>query len=112
MVVDNANYHLWWVNNGVSIYDGATGTGIGICSQDAPLVSLGEPGEYKFDKRYEPEKPYIYLNLYNNHWRTNFPSWIGNGQRMSARVRIWTFDKFFSESSLFTPAMEDRKSVV
>jgi hypothetical protein len=108
MVVDNANYHLWWVNNGVSIYDGATGTGIGICSQDAPLVSLGEPGEYKFDKRYEPEKPYIYLNLYNNHWRTNFPSWIGNGQRMSARVRIWTFDKFFSESSLFTPAMEDR----
>jgi hypothetical protein len=108
MVVDNANYHLWWVNNGVSIYDGVRGTGIGICSQDAPLVSLGEPGEYKFDKRYEPEKPYIYLNLYNNHWRTNFPSWIGNGQRMSARVRIWTFEKFNPESSLYTPAMEAR----
>ena len=73
-----------------------------------PLVSLGEPGEYKFDKRYEPEKPYIYLNLYNNHWRTNFPSWIGNGQRMSARVRIWTYDKFNTESSLYTPAMEAR----
>jgi alpha-mannosidase len=108
MVVDNANYHLWWVNNGVSVYDGASGSGIGICSVDAPLVSLGEPGEYKFDKRYEPEKPYIYLNLYNNHWRTNFPSWIGNGQRMSARVRIWTYDKFNTESSLYTPAMEAR----
>jgi hypothetical protein len=108
MVVENANYHLWWVNNGVSVYDEATGRGIGICSMDAPLVSLGVPGEYKFDKRYEPTKAYIYLNLYNNHWRTNFPSWIGNGQRMSARVRIWTYDKFNPESSLYTPAMEAR----
>jgi alpha-mannosidase len=108
MVVDNANYHLWWVNNGVAIYDGSSGSGIGICSPDAPLVSLGEPGEYKFDKRYEPEKPYMYLNLYNNQWRTNFPAWIGNGQRMSARVRIWSYDKFNTESSLYTPAMEAR----
>ena len=108
MVVDNANYHLWWVHNGVSIYDGTTGAGVGICSPDAPLVSLGEPGEYKFDKRYEPKTPYIYLNLYNNHWRTNFPAWIGNGQRMSAKVRIWTFDKFSSEGSLYTPGMETR----
>ena len=108
MITDNANYHLWWVNNGVAIYDGTTEAGIGICSRDAPLVSLGEPGEYKFDKRYEPVKPYIYLNLYNNHWRTNFPAWIGNGQRMSARVHIWTFEKFAPEYSLYTPSMETR----
>ena len=106
MITDNANYHLWWVNNGVAVYNGESGSGIGICSPDAPLVSFGEPGEYQFDKRYEPKKPYIYLNLYNNHWRTNFPAWIGNGQRMSARVRIWTFDKYITESSLYTPAME------
>jgi hypothetical protein len=108
MITDNANYHLWWVNNGVAVYDGTSGAGIGICSPDAPLVSLGEPGEYKFDKRYEAKNPYVYLNLYNNHWRTNFSAWIGNGQRMSARVRIWTFDNFSAESSLFTPAMETR----
>ena len=108
MITDNANYHLWWVNNGVSIYDAATGAGVGIFSPDAPLVSLGEPGEYKFDKRYEPEKPYIYLNLYNNHWRTNFPAWIGNGQRMGVRVSIRTFDKFNIEGSLYTPGMETR----
>jgi len=108
MITDNANYHLWWVNNGVAIYNGESGSGIGICSPDAPLVSLGEPGEYKFDKRYKPQKPYIYLNLYNNHWRTNFPAWIGNGQRMSVRVRLWTFDKYETESSLYTPAMETR----
>lgn len=108
MVTDNANYHLWWVNNGVAVYNGKTGEGVGICSQDAPLISLGEPGEYKFDKRYETKKSYVYLNLYNNHWRTNFSAWIGNGQRMSARVRIWTFSKFDTESSLYTPAMETR----
>jgi alpha-mannosidase len=108
MITDNANYHLWWVNTGVAVFNGKTGNGIGICSQDAPLVSLGEPGEYKFDRRCKPDKPYIYLNLYNNHWRTNFPAWIGNGQRMSARVRIWTFDKYTAESSLYTPGMETR----
>ena len=108
MVVSNSNYHLFWVNSGVAVYNGTTGEGVGICSPDAPLVSLGEPGEYKFDKRYVPSKPYIYLNLYNNHWRTNFPAWIGNGQRMSARVRIWAFDKFSVESSLYTPGMETR----
>lgn len=106
MTIDNANYHLWWVNNGVAIYDSATGNGVGISSPDAPLVSLGEPGEYKFDKRYEAKKPYAYINLYNNHWRTNFPAWIGNGQRMSVRVRLWSFTNFNSESSLYTPAVE------
>ncbi|MGV8139753.1 MAG: hypothetical protein AB2L20_31600 [Mangrovibacterium sp.] len=111
MTTDNANYHLWWINTGVAIYNGETGAGVGICSPDAPLVSLGEPGEYKFSKRYTPGKPYIYLNLYNNHWRTNFPAWIGNGQRMSASVRLWTYDKYSPESSLYTPAMETRVPV-
>lgn len=108
MTVDNANYHLWWVNTGVSIYNGATGAGYSISSPDLPLVSLGEPGEYQFNKRYEPQKPYLYLNLYNNHWRTNFPAWIGIGQRMSARVTIRTFEKFSPESALYTPGMETR----
>jgi len=108
MTIDNANFHLSWINTGVAVYDGNTGAGAGICSPDAPLVSLGEPGEYQFDKRYEPKNPYVYINLYNNHWRTNFPAWIGNGERMSARVRIWAFDKFESESALYTPAMETR----
>ena len=67
-----------------------------------------QPGDYQFDKRYEPSKPYVYINMYNNHWRTNFVAWIGNGERMSSRVRIWSFDKFSSESALYTPSMEAR----
>lgn len=108
MVVDNSNFHLWWVNNGVAVYDAITGAGYGIASPDLSLVSLGEPGEYKLDKKHTPEKPYVYFNLYNNHWRTNFASWIGKGQRMNAKIRIWTFEKFDSENSLFTRAMETR----
>jgi len=92
----------------VAVYDGRTGAGVGLCPLDSPMVSLGEPGEYKFDKRYTPHQPYVYLNLYNNHWRTNFASWIGRGERMESRVRLWAFDKFASESALYTPAMESR----
>lgn len=108
MITDNANFHMWWVNNGVAVFNEKTGSGIGICSPDAPLISIGEPGEYKFDRKYTAEKPFLYINLYNNHWRTNFPSWIGNGQRMSARVNIWSYDKYHTESSLYTPGMETR----
>lgn len=108
MTVENANYHYSWVNTGVAVYDGVSGQGAGLCPLDSPLVSLGEPGQYKFDKRYAPEKPYVYINLYNNQWRTNFAAWIGDGRRMTSRVRIWTFDKFASEAALYTPAMETR----
>jgi len=110
MIVGNANYHMWWVN-GVALYNDDSGSGYGVYSKDAPLVSIGEPGEYKFDKRYEPNKPYIYINLYNNHWRTNFPSWIGHGQYMSAKVRIWAFDNYSTESSLYSSSMETRISL-
>ena len=72
------------------------------------MVSLGEPGEYKFDRHYTPEQSRIYVNLYNNHWRTNYAAWVGDGRRMSSRVRIWAFDRFNSESALYSPAMEAR----
>ncbi len=106
--IDNSNFHMWWINSGVAVYNGNSGSGVGLCSEDSPVISLGVPGDYQFDKRYEPSKPYVYINMYNNHWRTNFVAWIGNGERMSSRVRIWSFDKFSSESALYTPSMEAR----
>ncbi|MBP7950859.1 MAG: hypothetical protein KA004_14500 [Verrucomicrobiales bacterium] len=106
--VENANYHHSWVQTGAAVYDAESGAGAGVCPLDSPLVSLGVPGEYKFSARYEPTVPSIYLNLYNNHWRTNFSAWVGDGRKMSSRVRIWSFDRFDSEAALFTPAMEAR----
>jgi hypothetical protein len=108
MTVENANYHFSWIDTGVAAYDATTGAGVAICPLDSPIVSLGEPGEYKFNKLYAPTKPYVYVNLYNNHWRTNFAAWIGDGRRMASRTRLWAFDKFNAESALYSPAMETR----
>jgi alpha-mannosidase len=69
---------------------------------------LGEPGDYKFDPRFEPKKPHVFVHLYNNHWRTNFRAWISDGRRMTSRVRLWSFDQFDAEAALYSPAMETR----
>lgn len=105
ITVENVNYHQIWINTGIAIYDDK-GYGVGICPMDTPLVSLGQPGSHKFSRRYEPTKATVYLNLYNNHWQTNFPNWVGG--RRSSRVRLWTFEKFQSEPALYSPSMETR----
>ena len=110
--IDNTNTHNLWVNTGVAVYDEKTGAGVGLCPCDSPLVSLGSPGEYKFEKRYVPKTPHVYVNLYNNHWRTNFAAWIGDGARMTSQVRLWSFARFDAESGLYTPAMEMRVPAV
>jgi len=108
VTLDNVNYHNMFTETGVAVYDGDTKTGVGLCPLDSPMVSLGEPGEYEFDRRYEPKTARVYINLYNNHWRTNFRGWIGHGERMESRVRLWAFDHYATESALLTPSMETR----
>jgi len=105
ITTEYCNYHQMWLNTGAAVYEN-DGFGVGVCPVDSPLISLGKPGSHKFSRRYVPEKPWLYFNLYNNQWQTNFPSWVGG--RHVSRVRLWTFDKFESESSLYTPAMESR----
>ncbi|MCR4414102.1 MAG: hypothetical protein NUV77_16930, partial [Thermoguttaceae bacterium] len=105
ITVENVNFRQMWVNTGVAVYD-ESGYGVGLSPLDSPLVSLGEPGSHKFESRYEPKAARVYLNLYNTHWHTNFASWTGG--RLASRVRLWTFDKFDSESALYTPSMEAR----
>ena len=105
ITTEYCNYHQMWLNTGVAVYEKG-GFGVGVCPVDSPLISLGKPGSHKFSRRYVPKKPWIYFNLYNNQWQTNFPGWVG-GKHVS-RVRIWTFEKFNSENALYTPAMESR----
>ena len=52
------------------------------------MVSLGVPGCWKYSDDYVPEKPVVYLNLYNNQWNTNFRYWYPG--TWSSRVRLWT----------------------
>lgn len=103
-IVPNSNSRMLWLNTGMAVYNEQGG--VGLCPVDSPMVSLGEPGCQHFDKTYTPEKPYVYINLYNNKWATNFREWWGG--TLSSTVRLWSFEKYDPESSLYSPSMEAR----
>lgn len=103
--IRGVNRHLFAVGSGVAVFDN-TGAGVGVCGMDAPLVSLSEPGCYKFDKDYFPSKSYVYYNLYNNQWSTNFRLW--NEGKLTYRFRVWSYDKYDTASCLITPSFEAR----
>ena len=89
-ILRGANRHLYAVGHGITIAD-ADGSGIAICPLDHPLISLGQPGCWKFSNDFVPRKPVVFLNLYNNQWNTNFRYWYPG--TWSSRVRLWTFDR-------------------
>jgi hypothetical protein len=105
-IVAGANRHLFALNTGLTITD-ATGFGVGLCSDDRPLVSLGEPGCWKYSVEDFPRAATVYINLFNNQWTTNFRLW--NEGIVSANVRIWPIEKgTCSEAALITPSLETR----
>ncbi|MCL2304104.1 MAG: hypothetical protein FWC43_02030 [Planctomycetaceae bacterium] len=102
-IVPGSNRHMQWLRTGVAVF-GDDGYGVGICPLETPLVSLGEPGCWRFSKDYIPDKANIYFNLFNNQWTTNFYLW--NHGDISAGFMLWTFDEYDNESSLITPSLE------
>ena len=99
---------MYAVGTGVALFDQQQ-SGVGVCAPETPLVSIGEPGCWKFDKTYVPEKPILYFNLFNNQWTTNYRFW--NEGKWTYRFRIWSFDKYDAASSLITPSIETRYPV-
>lgn len=104
-IVTGANRNLFGIHTGVAMFD-PSGRGVGFCALDDPLVSLDEPGCWKYSLNFVPKKPVACINLFNNQWTTNFRMW--NEGSWSTRVRIWSFDKYNPESSLITPSLESR----
>lgn len=108
-----ANRHLYAAEYGVTIM-GEDGAGFAVCPLDHPLVSLGVPGCWKYSDDYVPEKPVVYLNLYNNQWNTNFRYWYPG--TWSSRVRLWTIDKSWapekSSQQFITCALETRNPLL
>jgi alpha-mannosidase len=84
-IIPGGNRHLAAVASGVAIMD--VSGGVGLCPIDSPLVSLDRPGLWRFSLDFTPEKPTVFVNLYNNMWNTNFPLWIDGS--WTSRVRIW-----------------------
>jgi hypothetical protein len=89
-IIPGSNRHMAAVDGGVTV-TGSDGVGLAICPLDTPLVSLGEPGLYKYGLDYVPTKPDVYVNLFNSMWSTNFPLWIDG--TWSTRVRVWVTQK-------------------
>ncbi len=104
-IIDGGNRHLLCLNSGLTI-TGRDGFGIGLCPLDSPLVSLDEPGLWKFSLRYTPRHARVFINLYNNQWDTNFPLWQEGS--WSSRVRLWMVRGDNAEKNLITPAWEAR----
>lgn len=108
-VIRGGNRHLFWLHHGLAVY-GADGYGVGICPLDAPLVSLGEPGCWRFSWDYLPQKADVFINLFNNQWNTNFRLWNEGSWRQT--VRLWTFQQYDAETSLIRPALQARFPMV
>jgi len=104
-IVGDNNFHLFALQSGVSVRAN-DGYGIGLCPLDAPLVSLGEPGLWKFSRSWTPRPAHIYVNLFNNMWNTNFPLWIDGSWK--SRVRLWTLDSKLSEWDMVGKSWEAR----
>ena len=107
-IIPGANRYMYALGTGAAMFD-QEGRGVGVCAPETPLLSIGVPGCWKFDKTYVPEKPSFYFNLFNNQWTTNYRFW--NEGKWTYRFRIWSFDQYDAASALITPSLEMRYPV-
>jgi len=108
-VIPGANHHLYSINTGIAVTD-VDNHGVGICPLDEFLVSLDHPGCLLYSREFVPQRPYVFVNLFNNLWTTNFRFW--NEGRIVARIRMWAYGQYDAETSLIRPAMEARHDIV
>jgi alpha-mannosidase len=100
--ITGGNRYLFGVAGGASITS-ADGSGMGLCALDAPLLSFGEPGLWKYDYTFVPKSPVAFVHLYNNMWNTNFPYWIDGD--ITSRVRVFPVKK---ADAFVAPSCETR----
>lgn len=103
--IKNTNHDYFFVNTGLAIID-KQGKGFGLNTPNAPAVSLERPGLFRFSGEFVPQKPNVFVNLFTNQWGTNFTEWIEGG--LSAKVYLWSVDKYTNEAALITPTEETR----
>ena len=109
-IIDGGNRHLLCLNSGMTV-TGSDGFGVGLCAMDSPLVSLDEPGLWKFSHTFIPKRARVYVNLYNNQWDTNFPLWQEGS--WNSRIRLWVVRRRgHEEENIITPSWEARSPLV
>ncbi|MHB8969358.1 MAG: glycoside hydrolase family 38 N-terminal domain-containing protein [Pirellulaceae bacterium] len=104
-LVPGSNHNLYGLNTGLAVIDEG-GDGLGICALDSPLVSLDQPGCWKYDPVFMPQRSHVYVNLFNNQWTTNFRFW--NEGTWTSRVRLWPLENANADQSMTVTALEAR----
>lgn len=107
--IKGSNFDYFFVNSGLAVIDD-NGEGFGMCSPDAQGISLDRPGLWKYTGSFIPQKPNVFLNLYNNQWSTNFTEWIEGS--WSTKLFLWFIDKYDNEKSIITPSQEIRTPLI
>lgn len=100
-----SNRDMFCLQSGLTV-TGSDGSLVGICPVDSPLVSIGKPGLWQFNREFNPVKPTVYVNLFNNQWATNFSQWVGGS--WSSSVRIWAGQADQADAILSVAAAETR----
>ncbi len=100
--ITGGNRYLYGVAGGASITS-PDGSGLGLCAIDAPTLSFGEPGLWKYDFTFLPKDPIAFVHLYNNMWNTNYPYWIDGD--ITSRVRVFPLNK---AEAFVAPSFEAR----
>ncbi len=103
--VKGTNQDYSFLSTGLAVVN-KQGQGMGVCSLDAPAVSLDRPGLWKYSRDFVPQRANVFFNLYNNQWSTNFTEWIEGS--WSARFTIWPINEYSHESAVVTPSEESR----
>jgi alpha-mannosidase len=104
-IITGANRHMLALNGGLAVIN-SRGAGVGMCAIDHPLVSLEAPGCWKYSKDFVPRKPWVYVNLFNNQWTTNFRFW--NEGTWSSRVRLWPVEQYEPATDLVARSEQAR----
>lgn len=104
-IIKGSNFDFYLINSGVALLDNQK-NGFAVCTPDAVGISLDRPGLWRYSKYFIPEKPNVFVNLYNNQWSTNFTEWIEGS--WSARIFIWSFQDYYNEWALISPSEEFR----
>lgn len=102
--IKGTNQDYSFLNTGMAIVD-KEGSGVGICSPDAPAVSLDRPGLWKYSQDFVPQRANAFFNVYNNQWSTNFTEWIEGS--WSTRFTIWPIKDYSHECAVVTPSVEN-----
>ncbi len=108
-IIEGGNRELFCLNSGMTV-TGRDGFGVGLCPLDSPLVSLGEPGLWKFSMQDFPRRARVFINLYNNQWDTNFPLWQDGS--WDSRVRLWVVHGGNAEKNIITPSWDAREPLI